>query len=56
VKEFAALNGIGESTVWRMIKDGELESYKVGHQRRIRADIADAIQRPELTAAQRVRP
>ena len=71
VREFAELNGISKATVHRLITDRKLESYMIGGQRRIRADVAESIQRPdddldaqikaivdrapELTAAQRDR-
>jgi excisionase family DNA binding protein len=36
VKEAAQLLKMGEATVWRMVKNGEVESIKLGKSRRIR--------------------
>lgn len=33
VKEFARISGLGESTVWAMIRDGRLESIAIGRRR-----------------------
>lgn len=46
VREFAQRNAISVPTVHRMIRDGELEAYRVGSQVRIRADVAEAVQYP----------
>jgi excisionase family DNA binding protein len=36
VKETAQLLKMGEATIWRLVKSGELDSVKVGKARRIR--------------------
>lgn len=36
VKETAQLLKMGEATVWRMVRSGELDSVKIGKSRRIR--------------------
>ena len=36
VKESAMLLKMGEATLWRLVKSGELESIKLGKSRRIR--------------------
>lgn len=47
VPEFARLNRISESTAWKLVHSGEVETYKIGGQYRIRRDVAEAIQRPD---------
>lgn len=36
--EAAELTGLGRSTIWKAMKDGELRSVKIGAARRIPAD------------------
>ena len=46
IREFAQLNGIAETTARRLVDKGVIPSYKVGGSRRIRADVAAALQQP----------
>ena len=42
VGEVAAELNLGERSVWRLIEDGELPTYRFGHSRRVRQDDLDA--------------
>ena len=50
VQEAAQLMGVSRFTVWRRIKDGQLQAYEAGVDRRVRlvkrADI-EALMRPQ---------
>jgi excisionase family DNA binding protein len=45
IGEFAAQHGISKATVRRLIANHQLESYMIGGQWRIRADVAASIGR-----------
>jgi excisionase family DNA binding protein len=44
--EFAAEHGISVPTVFRLIRSGQLESYLIGGQRRIRPDVSYKFSHP----------
>jgi excisionase family DNA binding protein len=46
VREFARANKIGESTAWKLVRSGQVESYRVGNQVRITAEANEAFQHP----------
>jgi excisionase family DNA binding protein len=52
VARAAELVGLGKSTVWKLIADGELETVKVGNKRLVLfASLADLIERRRGNAA-----
>jgi hypothetical protein len=38
VKEFARISGLGESTIWAMVRDGRLKTFTVGRRRLVLVD------------------
>ena len=51
VEEAARLLGIGRTTMFRLIKSGEVESVQIGRLRRIRPDALTAYTQRLTTAA-----
>jgi excisionase family DNA binding protein len=52
VARAAELVGLGKSTVWKLIADGELETVKIGNKRLVLfASLADLIERRRGNAA-----
>jgi len=54
VKETAQLLKMGEATVWRMVRSGELDSVKIGKSRRIRGqDLLKLLEKGAERASQK---
>ena len=54
VKESAQLLKMGEATIWRLMKSGELNSVKLGKARRIRGqDLLTLLERGAQTASKK---
>jgi hypothetical protein len=51
VKKFADLSGIGESTIWRLVRERQLETIAIGRRRLI---VVESFRR--LIEAQRANP